>query len=694
MRLADTRRLDARGGWRGGSPGRSETLDLRLVSEDGQWRIDNPVNALVVPTSFFDRSFARFNLYFYDQTGRVLLPDPVFIPRGEQTATNLVRGLLAGPGSILDEISRSALPSRTDLDLSVVVTESGVAEVPLSREVLRASPGELSRAVDQLAWTLRQVPGIERVRITVGGAPVPAAGWPDRRAGHQRHRVRRRPARPTPSSGDCAVAGSSTCARPPGHGDDGPLGRPGYSMRSFAVSESPRRIAAVSGDGTTVFVAPAEGGDASTPVARPVVGGTDLLRPSYDMFGDLWLVDRTSRGARVLVVSGGEVRAIRVPGVTGADVAAFSVARDGSRLAVAYAGSRAPSVRVIDILRTDEGIVSGAGQSRAFAAGGRDATRLVDIGWRDPATLAVLSRTSAETSQVSYISSDGSPVAPDLIEPSIFRGAAQAMVVAPDAGPAAAADHARPAALHPRAATATGRAPTPRSRRPPTSADRPQARPGSPVVHSSRQHAFPDASCSGIVRACSTPGSTWSTAAAAWVAASRAGLCAVTARRPCPPRDARPGRRRVPTGWPRASPRGSTTTSCARWCSPTRSTRVFALASPLGACSRRSGRAGDRCQRDRPRAGAVPTGRSCALGGTTRCCGSLVLPRDDCASRVGRVEVRRLLEVRGAVRDQAGLDSGQRAANLHGSMGVRARARSRTGAQRRRRCRSSSATTC
>ena len=70
VRLADTHRLDARGGWQGESPGRSENLDLRLVSEKGQWRIDNPLNALVVPTSFFDRSFARFNLYFYDQTGR------------------------------------------------------------------------------------------------------------------------------------------------------------------------------------------------------------------------------------------------------------------------------------------------------------------------------------------------------------------------------------------------------------------------------------------------------------------------------------------------------------------------------------------------------------------------------------------------------------------------------------------------
>ncbi len=41
------------------------------------------------------------------------------------------------------------------------------------------------------------------------------------------------------------------------------------------------------------------------------------------------------------------------------------------------------------------------------------------------------------------------------------------------------------------------------------------------------------------------------------------------------------------------------------------------------------------------------------------------------------VVVRRLLGVRGAVLDQAGLDSGQRASNLAGSMAVRARARDR-----------------
>ena len=101
-----------------------------------------------------------------------------------------------------------------------------------------------------------------------------------------------------------------------------PLGRPGYSMRSLAVSESPRSVAAVSGDGTTVFVAPADGGARSARVTRPVIGGTDILRPSYDMFGDLWLVDRTRlRRARARRRGGNQVRRVRVPGVTGAKVA-------------------------------------------------------------------------------------------------------------------------------------------------------------------------------------------------------------------------------------------------------------------------------------------------------------------------------------------------------------------------------------
>ncbi len=437
VRLADTRRLDGRGGWRGGTPGSSKTLDLKLVSEQGQWRIDNPVDALVIPTSFFDRSFARYLLYFYDASGRVLIPDPVFVPRGEQTATNLVRGLLGGPGPALEEITRSALPSRTDLDLSVLVTENGVAEVPLSREVLRASPSELSRAVDQLAWTLRQVPGVTRVRITVGGASVPLP------SGRVDAPVTSGPQLEAGGTGEprlwalrggrvADISPSPKGGKPGERPVEGPLGRSGYSMRSLAALVSPQRIAAVSGSGTAVFVSKPTGESSPSEVTRAVTDATDVLPPSYDMFGDLWLLDRTRQGARVSVLSRGGLRRLAVPGVTGEKISALSVARDGSRLAVAYAGTRPRPVRIVDILRTDEGVVFGAGRSRTYSAGLADEATIVDLGWRDAATVAVLSRPTPETSQVHYVSADGSPTSRGLVRPSLFRGVAQAMVVAPD----------------------------------------------------------------------------------------------------------------------------------------------------------------------------------------------------------------------------------------------------------------------
>ena len=90
-------------------------------------------------------------------------------------------------------------------------------------------------------------------------------------------------------------------------------------------------------------------------------------------------------GARVRVVRDDRVRTLRVPGVTGADVAAFAVARDGSRLAVAYAGRGSPRIRVTGILRTDEGIVSGAGRSTTLTSAESGDDPVVDIGWRDPA---------------------------------------------------------------------------------------------------------------------------------------------------------------------------------------------------------------------------------------------------------------------------------------------------------------------
>jgi len=134
--LSGTHRLDAQGRWLGGGgedaprPGDVE-LSFPLVQEDGEWRIADAPDALVVPEAWFAQQFRRVNRYFFDPSGEVLVPEPVWLPRGEQLATGLVRGLVAGPGARLEGVARSFLPPGSAVELSVVVSDEGVADVSL-----------------------------------------------------------------------------------------------------------------------------------------------------------------------------------------------------------------------------------------------------------------------------------------------------------------------------------------------------------------------------------------------------------------------------------------------------------------------------------------------------------------------------------------------------------------------------------
>ena len=89
-------RSDARGQWQGATarPQRHR-LVFPMVREDGEWRIARAPNALIVPKTFYDQHVpGRGDLYFFDPSGRILVPEPVHVPQGP--AARLVAG--AGPG--------------------------------------------------------------------------------------------------------------------------------------------------------------------------------------------------------------------------------------------------------------------------------------------------------------------------------------------------------------------------------------------------------------------------------------------------------------------------------------------------------------------------------------------------------------------------------------------------------------------
>ena len=174
--MRDAALLDDSGGWRGPIARDRSTLEFQMTVEDGEFRILEPMDALVVTTDWFKDRYRQASLYFFDPTAQVLVPEPVFVPVGESFATNLVEALVAGPPPRLRE--RRARPSsRRGCRSGSRCRWSKGWRCSTSRATRRtrgASSAELMLA--QLAATLAQEPAISALRVSIGGEEVEPPG--------------------------------------------------------------------------------------------------------------------------------------------------------------------------------------------------------------------------------------------------------------------------------------------------------------------------------------------------------------------------------------------------------------------------------------------------------------------------------------------------------------------------------------
>ena len=429
--------LDGRGSWMGRQD--SASYRLHLVKERGQWRISRPPDRLLIPTTHFQSRFNQYFLYFFDKSAQVLVPEPVYVPTGAQAPTFLVTGLLQGPGRSLLGVERSFLPGRTVLDdVSVPVTQDGTAVVPLSDDVLDLGAEQLRLAFAQLAWTLGQLPGVERIRVTVDGSPLdlPGEGADSSVASW--------------SEFDPAVAWASQSlfGIRDGHvvtfmgGEErrvsGVLGSLDLGIRDIAVSLPGEQVAATTAEGT-VLEAPRSRvpGSAANPAdARTVYyDGTDLLPPAWDLYGQLWVVDRTRSGAVVAVVRKGKTQTLPVQGVTGADVRSFLVSRDGTRFAAVVRVHGRDRLLVARIERDATGRVRRVLAPQPISLTQFGVRQVRDIAWRSAGSIAVLTGSSTDISSVIVVKVDGSStVGESTTAAESFRGDARDLVSSPVPG--------------------------------------------------------------------------------------------------------------------------------------------------------------------------------------------------------------------------------------------------------------------
>lgn len=400
--LTDVNRYDERGAWERTQAG--ATLSLGLVEEDGEWRIDEVPDALIVPETWFGDWYERASLYYFDPSAEVLVPEPVFAPRGDQFASSLVRGLVTQPTDEEADVVRTSFPPGPTQGLSVPIV-SGIARVALSGDPDTADDETADRMRAQLAWTLRQDDRINAIELSVGGEAFGVTGSPqfglEFGSGYD------------PNGSDLStemfaldrglvVAGSLGAFE----ATSGPLGQQDLGLRSISVSIDGSRVAGVAGDGTTLVSAPTEA--PSGEVATLVSGAVDLAAPGWDHRGRAWVLDRGAGSARVYLVADGAAREVVVPGISGRRVTRLLVSRDGTRLVAVRRGPKVDTVLSGRIRHDTSGAVIGFTPLTPLAVPVEGDARVRDIAWRSPTAVSVLSDITTG-SLVRTVSVDGAP---------------------------------------------------------------------------------------------------------------------------------------------------------------------------------------------------------------------------------------------------------------------------------------------
>jgi hypothetical protein len=430
VRLRGADQIGVAGQWQGTVSGPGRRLVFPMVRQDDEWRIDQVPNALIVPRSFFDQQYQTAQIYFYDPSGRILVPEPVHVPQGTQLASSLVNALVRGPGRSATGVSRTFLPPGLAPVLSVPVGENGVADVTLKGP----DPGPLSRATTQLilaqlTWTLRQDPSIRSFRLNIAGHQVTDS------TGAQSFRVddqtseRYDPAVSRASAQMYALRAGRLVSGPANRltAINGPFGTDAVGIGPFSISLDGSTVAAVAPG--ELLVGPVQ--DPGQPMS--VMTGEGLLRPTWDFAKRLWEVQNGTRGARVVYLAGGRVRPVHVPGVSGEEVRRFLVSRDGSRLVAVLRGPTADRI-VVSRLRYDaDGRVTGASASRPIRWSSSGTRRIRDIGWTSPTTIAVLDRRSPAQAEVRILNVDGS-ARPSEVSPTQITGTVRALATSPSDG--------------------------------------------------------------------------------------------------------------------------------------------------------------------------------------------------------------------------------------------------------------------
>ncbi|WP_259159748.1 LpqB family beta-propeller domain-containing protein [Microbacterium phyllosphaerae] len=312
-----------------------------VVRTDGQWRITEAPDGVVIDESRFARVYDDYALQYYDQTWERLVPDVRWFPRRATVATTIAQSLIGGaPSPWLDPAVQSAFPQGVQLARDAVPIDADqVADVALNRAALGLDPKTLARMRTQLQETLAAAGvQVDQVRFSVDGRTLDAGVV----------KLVEDPADP----GSLVLKG----------GEFGSLVGseitpiPGVTEDILAATQSITAID-VAIDGSNAAVQLADGhvyltGDDGF---NELDGRASLIRPSMDPYGFTWSVP--SNAPQALQAIGSDVAPLGIAGAwpDASAISALRVSADGARVAAVVVVGGERWVVVSSVIRDDAG---------------------------------------------------------------------------------------------------------------------------------------------------------------------------------------------------------------------------------------------------------------------------------------------------------------------------------------------------
>jgi hypothetical protein len=403
-------------------------VNFGMVQQNGEWRISLPPAGLMVAEFAFSSFYQPYNLYFVGN-GSALVPNPIYLPNLRNSAgiaSVLMRALLNGPSQWLAPAVTSAIPAGTALSVDAVTITDGVAEVALSEHVLSLNDGQRTLMAAQVLYTLRPT-GIEGVTFTVNQRPyaIPGADPSTSEVILDSRFAAFDPIPPGIVESVYAVQAAKVSVTSPLVDPGrtipvpGPLGQGRWRITRLAVSATASDIAAVTDGGTVLRRAEVADGTVRT-VLDHVTG---LLRPEFTRFAELWAVGRSGGRQRLWVERDGRVAPVDSALLNRGTITAFSISPDGVRMALIRQVDGRTELGLARIVRAERIKLDGWLPLDVTRSTTPDLSVLVDLGWSDATSLAVLGGASGDvplpvyrvSQDASSIGQIGEPVAWDAV---------------------------------------------------------------------------------------------------------------------------------------------------------------------------------------------------------------------------------------------------------------------------------------